>query len=445
MRQMMDLRQLRYFSVLAAQQHFGRAADVLHIAQPALTRQMKLLEEELGVMLFERHARGAALTEAGVQLQSRAEFLLRCAQQLRDDIATHQREPAGAVAIGLSPGMAPLLAAPLTLRIQQRYPSMRLRFVEGFAPVLHEAVLGGQIDVAVLNGAVRGIDLVMEPLLREQMCLIGPAKDKRLKAASISVRHLDGLPLVMTGLAKSGVRLELEAAAWNVAVTHQPTVVVAATCAADVVAAVRFAAGEGLAVAVQGTGHGATTSFRDGVLVTTRRMADVSVDADRRTARVGAGAVWRDVIAAAAPHGLAPLSGSASGVGVAGFTLGGGMGLLSRKHGFADFIFAHKRFADGVCLAIQLLNHRGQNIRAATMRNEMDFLQAGRARDDLGPAVGLLVPFALELVLGALARHQAAAAQHCLDVGLGQRVVQRLVKKLDAVCRDAAAHEDAGP
>ncbi|MGN6300899.1 MAG: FAD-binding oxidoreductase [Angustibacter sp.] len=129
--------------------------------------------------------------------------------------------------------------------------------------------------------------------------------------------------------------LELEAAAWNVAVTHRPTVVVAATCATDVVAAVRFAAGEGLAVAVQGTGHGATSSFRDGVLVTTRRMADVSVDADRRTARVGAGAVWRDVIAAAAPHGLAPLSGSASGVGVAGFTLGGGMGLLSRKHGFA--------------------------------------------------------------------------------------------------------------
>ena len=101
---------------------------------------------------------------------------------------------------------------------------MRLRFVEGFAPVLHEAVLGGQIDVAVLNGAVRGIDLVMEPLLREQMCLIGPAKDKRLKAASISVRHLDGLPLVMTGLAKSGVRLELEAAAARAGVALESVV-----------------------------------------------------------------------------------------------------------------------------------------------------------------------------------------------------------------------------
>lgn len=129
--------------------------------------------------------------------------------------------------------------------------------------------------------------------------------------------------------------LERQAAAWNLATRHRPAVVVAAAIPGDVVAAVRFARSEGLSVAVQGTGHGATAPFCDGVLVTTGRMAEVTVDVERRTAHVGAGAVWRDVVAAATPHGLAPLSGSASGVGVAGFTLGGGMGLLSRKHGFA--------------------------------------------------------------------------------------------------------------
>jgi FAD/FMN-containing dehydrogenase len=129
--------------------------------------------------------------------------------------------------------------------------------------------------------------------------------------------------------------LAAEAAAWNLATTHHPAVVVTATRPEDVVAAVRFARQEGLSVAVQGTGHGAVSAFSDGVLVSTRRLADVTVDAAQRTARVGAGAVWRDVVAAAHPHGLAPLCGSASGVGVAGFTLGGGMGLLSRKHGFA--------------------------------------------------------------------------------------------------------------
>lgn len=209
----MDLRQLRYFSVLAAQKHFGRAAAVLHIAQPALTRQIKILEAELGVTLFERHSRGASLTEAGVHLQSRAEFLLRYAQQLRDDMATHQREPAGSVAIGLSPGMSPLLAVPLTLRIHNRFPAVKLRFVEGFAPVLHEMVLRGEIDVAVLNGAVRAADLVMQPLVCEQMCLIGLVGDRRISRKSLRVADLAGIPLIMTGLAKAGVRLELEVSA----------------------------------------------------------------------------------------------------------------------------------------------------------------------------------------------------------------------------------------
>ena len=209
----MDLRQLRYFTVLAAQQHFGRAADVLHIAQPALTRQIQILETELGVQLFERHPRGASLTEAGVFLMGRAEFLLRYAQQLRDDMGTHQSEPAGVVAVGLSPGMAPLLAVPLMLRIQNRFPAVRLRFVEGFAPTLHQMVLKGEVDLAVLNGSVRANDLVMEPLLREQMCLIGRSGDPRLDRDQISVADLAGMPLVMTGLAKSGVRLELEAVA----------------------------------------------------------------------------------------------------------------------------------------------------------------------------------------------------------------------------------------
>ncbi|MGN6610411.1 MAG: FAD-binding oxidoreductase [Angustibacter sp.] len=163
----------------------------------------------------------------------------------------------------------------------------------------------------------------------------GPHAASRPESAA--VRQLRGAVrgTVLVRDVDDDAALAREAAAWNLATTHRPAVVVAATGAADVVAAVRFARSEGLSVAVQGTGHGATAAFCDGVLVTTRRMAEVAVDAERRTVRVGAGAVWRDVIAAAAPNGLAPLSGSASGVGVAGFTLGGGMGLLSRKHGFA--------------------------------------------------------------------------------------------------------------
>ena len=82
----MDLRQLRYFKVLAAHQHFGRAAAVLHIAQPALSRQIQLLESELGVKLVERHSRGASLTREGELLLERTTFLLRYTDQIKADI-----------------------------------------------------------------------------------------------------------------------------------------------------------------------------------------------------------------------------------------------------------------------------------------------------------------------------------------------------------------------
>lgn len=126
-----------------------------------------------------------------------------------------------------------------------------------------------------------------------------------------------------------------EAAGFNTAVTHRPAVVVAASGAVDVAAAVRYANDEGLPVAVQATGHGASAPAEGSVFVSTRRMQGVRVDPAARVARVQAGVRWRPVIDAAVPHGLAPLSGSSSGVGVVGYTLGGGMGHLARRHGFA--------------------------------------------------------------------------------------------------------------
>jgi hypothetical protein len=158
-----------------------------------------------------------------------------------------------------------------------------------------------------------------------------------------------------------------EAACWNTSTVHRPAVVVGATRAADVAAAVDFARAEGLSLAAQATGHGAASAFCDGVLVTTRRMSAVHVDPVARTARVGAGARWRDVIAATQAHGLAPLSGSASGVGVTGYTLGGGMGLLSRKHGFA---------ADHV-VSLEVVTADGR-VRHVDATNERDLFWALR-------------------------------------------------------------------
>jgi FAD/FMN-containing dehydrogenase len=126
-----------------------------------------------------------------------------------------------------------------------------------------------------------------------------------------------------------------ESAGYNVAVVHQPEVIVGATSAEDVAATIGWAAEHGLPVAVQATGHGATERMADGVLINTRRMQDVQVDPERGVARVAAGVKWKTLLAQTVPHGLVGLCGSSSDVGIVGFTLGGGLPILGRAFGFA--------------------------------------------------------------------------------------------------------------
>ncbi len=137
-------------------------------------------------------------------------------------------------------------------------------------------------------------------------------------------------------LRRGDEQLPGELAGFQTADPHRPDVVVAARDADDVVAAVRYAADHDLPVAVQATGHGHTAGLVRGLVVTTCRMRSVEVDPVARTARVEAGARSADLVTAAAGHGLAPVSGSFPGVGVVGYTLGGGLGLLGREYGWAS-------------------------------------------------------------------------------------------------------------
>jgi hypothetical protein len=144
--------------------------------------------------------------------------------------------------------------------------------------------------------------------------------------------------------------------AWNLAVDQRPAAVVFPESAAEVAATVRYAAEHGLRVAAQGTGHnaGPLGPLTDTVLLRTGRMRGIQIDRQARTARVEAGAVWLDVVHAAAQHGLATLAGSSPDVGVAGYTLGGGMSFLGRKYGLT---------ANNV-LAIEMVTADGCLVRA---------------------------------------------------------------------------------
>lgn len=143
-----------------------------------------------------------------------------------------------------------------------------------------------------------------------------------------------------------------ERSGFQTGLRHEPQVIFAVENAADVEKAVQHAEAEGLPYEVQATGHGLTVPTT-GVLISTRRMNDVEIDPAARTAKVQAGAVWQQVIEAAAPHGLAPLSGDASDVGVVGYTLGGGYGVLFREFGLAKDRVRTKETVGDVVTALE--------------------------------------------------------------------------------------------
>jgi hypothetical protein len=149
---------------------------------------------------------------------------------------------------------------------------------------------------------------------------------------------------------------DLARRAWNLAVDQRPALVALPADAGDVLAVMDYAIRTGLKVAPQGTGHNASAiaSLEGTILVSTQRMRGVEIDAAAQIARVQAGTLWLEVTEAATPHGLFPLSGSSPDVGVVGYTLGGGLSWLARKHGLA---------ANHVT-AIELVTPDGRLVRA---------------------------------------------------------------------------------
>jgi FAD/FMN-containing dehydrogenase len=162
---------------------------------------------------------------------------------------------------------------------------------------------------------------------------------------------------------------DLARRAWNLAADQRPALVAFPADAADVIEIVDFARARGLRVAPQGTGHNAAPlpDLGDVILLSTQRMRGVSIDAEARIARVAAGTLWLEVTAPASELGLAPLAGSSPDVGVVGYTLGGGLSWLGRKHGLA---------ANSVT-AIEVVTADGRFVRA-TADHEPDLFWALR-------------------------------------------------------------------
>jgi len=192
----MNLSQLRYFVAVARNGSFSRAASELHVSQPALTRQVKLMEDEFGGSLFQRHARGVSLTDLGQILLERAERQLRDFEQLRSDIADASIAPTGRLRIGCPPSLSTfLLVRPLKL-FKQTYPKVIVEVRESISDDLWKAVLHDRLDIAIVSatGLETSPHFLTEALFSEPIWLFGPRRTRQLPAN----QNLGEMPLILT-------------------------------------------------------------------------------------------------------------------------------------------------------------------------------------------------------------------------------------------------------
>lgn len=146
----MDLRQLRYFVQIAESGNFSRAAEVLRIAQPSLSQQIKQLEEELGAKLLIRHARGVTTTEQGLQFYDHARRIIQEVDHARDNVRSQTLAPSGRISVGLPTSACRGLSLPLFDVMAARLPNVTLHLVEAMTGYLDELIQAGRLDVALL-------------------------------------------------------------------------------------------------------------------------------------------------------------------------------------------------------------------------------------------------------------------------------------------------------
>jgi LysR family transcriptional regulator, nitrogen assimilation regulatory protein len=172
----MNIRQLRFFLQIAELGSMTRAASFLHIAQPALSRQMRQLEQELGVTLFQRSERGVALTDAGTLLRARAVELVQHFERVRQEVRDEFNEPTGEVTLAMPPSMLELLTMPAIMKYRELYPGVLLRVIEGISGILNawSMVQLGRVDLAIVTNIEPLATLESTVFLREPLCLIGP-------------------------------------------------------------------------------------------------------------------------------------------------------------------------------------------------------------------------------------------------------------------------------
>jgi LysR family hydrogen peroxide-inducible transcriptional activator len=175
---MITLRQLRYFNALARQGHFGRAAEACAISQPALSMQIKELEEVLGGVLLERSPRQVALTTFGEEAAPRVRDILRLVDELEDLARASRDRLAGRLRIGMIPTVAPYLLPEVIGNLTRMHPELDIHVRETLTPKLIQELAQGQLDTAIVALPVSEPSLVEVALFSEHFLLVRPGEDE---------------------------------------------------------------------------------------------------------------------------------------------------------------------------------------------------------------------------------------------------------------------------
>ncbi|MCW5611330.1 MAG: LysR family transcriptional regulator [Rubrivivax sp.] len=209
----MDLRQLATFVHVAELGSFTRAARVLQVAQPALSRQVRALEIELRQNLFARTGRGVTLTEAGQRLLAHGRGILQQVERAQQDLEDHRGAPVGHVALGLPPSVSRLVTAPLVEGFRERFPKATLTVVEGLSAYVLEWLALGRVDLAVVYQAPPDPAIELQPVAHEFLHLVGRRPGRRAPPIGppVTLAELTTLDLVIPSRPHS-LRMLLETA-----------------------------------------------------------------------------------------------------------------------------------------------------------------------------------------------------------------------------------------
>ena len=208
----MDLRQLRTFSCVAELGSLSKASDTLRVAQPALSRQIKLLEHELRAELFTRNGRGMVLTDAGRLLLARTAGIVRQIDQVRDEIQSAGGPPSGRVVLGLVPTVSCVISARLARRTVDKYPGISLCIVESYSGHLMEWLHRGEMDLALIYGPSSDLHLTVQSLGRDPIVAVGPRGSGLAQKKQVDIGWLLNQRLVLPSHSH-GLRALIEHAA----------------------------------------------------------------------------------------------------------------------------------------------------------------------------------------------------------------------------------------